>query len=100
MKTEPGWAENNAKPCSQLQAFTDCSGYATRYEYDRYGQQIAIHREEGISTYSYNPRGQLVKSKTGRETAMSTAPQATATISPDGKHAAPSNMINAGVGES
>ena len=23
----------------QLQAFTDCSGYTTRYEYDRYGQQ-------------------------------------------------------------
>ncbi|EKP2285818.1 RHS repeat protein, partial [Escherichia coli] len=42
----------------QLLAFTDCSGYTTRYEYDRYGQQIAVHREEGISTYSsYNPRG-------------------------------------------
>ncbi|TBL27611.1 hypothetical protein EYY78_26480, partial [Escherichia coli] len=41
----------------QLLAFTDCSGYTTRYEYDRYGQQIAVHREEGISTYSsYNPR--------------------------------------------
>ncbi|EOJ8059569.1 type IV secretion protein Rhs, partial [Escherichia coli] len=36
----------------QLLAFTDCSGYTTRYEYDRYGQQIAVHREEGISTYS------------------------------------------------
>ncbi|HFE3587189.1 TPA: hypothetical protein ACF3KE_004760, partial [Escherichia coli] len=35
----------------QLLAFTDCSGYTTRYEYDRYGQQIAVHREEGISTY-------------------------------------------------
>ncbi|EEX0323466.1 RHS repeat protein, partial [Escherichia coli] len=34
----------------QLLAFTDCSGYTTRYEYDRYGQQIAVHREEGIST--------------------------------------------------
>ncbi|KPO54942.1 DUF6531 domain-containing protein, partial [Escherichia coli] len=42
----------------QLLACTDCSGYTTRYEYDRYGQQIAVHREEGISTYSsYNPRG-------------------------------------------
>ncbi|MCK2522334.1 hypothetical protein MZE22_24540, partial [Escherichia coli] len=54
----------------QLLAFTDCSGYTTRYEYDRYGQQIAVHREEGISTYSsYNPRGQLVSQKDaqGRE---------------------------------
>ncbi|WP_259654161.1 hypothetical protein, partial [Escherichia coli] len=48
----------------QLQAFTDCSGYTTRYEYDRYGQRTAVHREEGISTYSsYNPRGQLVSQK-------------------------------------
>ncbi|EEU3347051.1 RHS repeat protein, partial [Escherichia coli] len=55
----------------QLLAFTDCSGYTTRYEYDWYGQQIAVHREEGISTYSsYNPRGQLVSQKDaqGRET--------------------------------
>ncbi|WP_250953324.1 hypothetical protein, partial [Escherichia coli] len=45
--------------------------YTTRYEYDRYGQQIAVHREEGISTYSsYNPRGQLVSQRDaqGRET--------------------------------
>ncbi|EKF7400311.1 RHS repeat protein [Escherichia coli] len=33
----------------QLRTFTDCSGYMTRYEYDRYGQQIAVHREEGLS---------------------------------------------------
>ncbi|WP_407222700.1 hypothetical protein [Escherichia coli] len=74
----------------QLRAFTDCSGYMTRYEYDRYGQQIAVHREEGISTYSsYNPRGQLVSQKDaqGRETRYeySAAGDLTATISPDGK---------------
>ncbi|HCB8032514.1 TPA: type IV secretion protein Rhs, partial [Escherichia coli] len=74
----------------QLLAFTDCSGYTTRYEYDRYGQQIAVHREEGISTYSsYNPRGQLVSQRDaqGRETRYeySAAGDLTATVSPDGK---------------
>ncbi|EFE6033730.1 type IV secretion protein Rhs [Escherichia coli] len=74
----------------QLLAFTDCSGYTTRYEYDRYGQQIAVHREEGISTYSsYNPRGQMVSQKDaqGRETRYeySAAGDLTATVSPDGK---------------
>ncbi|EMV2322756.1 RHS repeat protein, partial [Escherichia coli] len=74
----------------QLLAFTDCSGYTTRYEYDRYGQQIAVHREEGISTYSsYNPRGQLVSQKDaqGREIRYeySAAGDLTATVSPDGK---------------
>ncbi|WP_214277060.1 hypothetical protein, partial [Escherichia coli] len=70
-------------------AFTDCSGYMTRYEYDRYGQQIAVHREEGISTYSsYNPRGQLVSQKDaqGRETRYeySAAGDLTAIIAPNG----------------
>ncbi|EKP1459141.1 RHS repeat protein, partial [Escherichia coli] len=74
----------------QLLAFTDCPGYTTRYEYDQYGQQIAVHREEGISTYSsYNPRGQLVSQKDaqGRETRYeySAAGDLTATVSPDGK---------------
>ncbi|HFG0025676.1 TPA: RHS element core protein, partial [Escherichia coli] len=74
----------------QLLAFTDCSGYTTRYEYDWYGQQIAVHREEGISTYSsYNPRGQLVSQKDaqGREIRYeySAAGDLTATVSPDGK---------------
>ena len=73
----------------QLLAFTDCSGYTTRYEYDRYGQQIAVHREEGISTYSsYNPRGQLVSQKDaqGRETRYeySAAGDLTAIVAPDG----------------
>ena len=44
----------------QIQAFTDCSGYETRYEYDRFGQMTAVHREEGLSVYrSYNSRGLL-----------------------------------------
>ncbi|TXU29599.1 type IV secretion protein Rhs, partial [Escherichia coli] len=78
----------------QLLAFTDCSGYTTRYEYDRYGQQIAIHREEGISTYSsYNPRGQLVSQKDaqGRETRYeySAAGDLTAIIAPDGSRSEP-----------
>ncbi|EGO6680951.1 RHS repeat protein, partial [Escherichia coli] len=73
----------------QLLAFTDCSGYTTRYEYDRYGQRTAVHREEGISTYSsYNPRGQLVSQKDaqGRETRYqySAAGDLTAIIAPDG----------------
>ncbi|MFY2197916.1 DUF6531 domain-containing protein, partial [Escherichia coli] len=78
----------------QLLAFTDCSGYTTRYEYDRYGQQIAVHREEGISTYSsYNPRGQLVSQKDaqGRETRYeySAAGDLTAIIAPDGSRSEP-----------
>ncbi|EGB0862032.1 RHS repeat protein [Escherichia coli] len=73
----------------QLQAFTDCSGYTARYEYDRYGQRTAVHREEGISTYSsYNPRGQLVSQKDaqGRETRYeySAAGDLTAIVAPDG----------------
>ncbi len=74
----------------QLRAFTDCSGYMTRYEYDRYGQQIAVHREEGLSIYSlYDSRGRLTgqKDAQGRETRYeySAAGDLTATISPDGK---------------
>ncbi|MDO2728209.1 RHS element core protein [Escherichia coli] len=73
----------------QLLAFTDCSGYTTRYEYDRYGQRTAVHREEGISTYSsYNPRGQLVSQKDaqGRETRYeySAAGDLTAVTAPNG----------------
>ncbi|EGG4121082.1 type IV secretion protein Rhs, partial [Salmonella enterica] len=42
----------------QMVAFTDCSRYETKYEYDRFGQMTAIHREEGQSIYrSYNRRG-------------------------------------------
>lgn len=47
-------------PYGQMVAFTDCSGYETRYEYNRFGQMTALHREEGQSVYrSYNSRGQL-----------------------------------------
>lgn len=35
----------------QLLTFTDCPGYLTRYEYNRFGQVIAIHQEEGLSQY-------------------------------------------------
>ncbi|EMJ7310951.1 RHS repeat protein [Salmonella enterica] len=55
----------------QMVAFTDCSGYETKYEYDRFGQMTAVHREEGQSIYrSYNRRGQLtaVRDSQGRET--------------------------------
>ncbi|EHW1071350.1 RHS repeat protein, partial [Salmonella enterica subsp. enterica serovar Enteritidis] len=39
---------------------TDCSGYETRYEYNRYGQQTAVHYEEGLSVYrGYDRRGRL-----------------------------------------
>ncbi|ECE0916774.1 RHS repeat protein [Salmonella enterica] len=50
---------------------TDCSGYETRYEYNRYGQQTAVHYEEGLSVYrGYDRRGRLssVKDSQGRET--------------------------------
>ncbi|MEB0949567.1 RHS repeat-associated core domain-containing protein [Citrobacter sedlakii] len=50
---------------------TDCSGYETRYEYNRYGQQTAVHYEEGLSVYRrYDRRGRLslVKDRLGRET--------------------------------
>ncbi|RJT69995.1 RHS repeat protein, partial [Escherichia coli] len=74
----------------QLLACTDCSGDTTRYAYDRDGQQIAVHREEGISTTRrYHPRGQLATPTPapGRETRYdySFAGDLSATISPDGK---------------
>ncbi|EKC3940847.1 RHS repeat protein, partial [Escherichia coli] len=33
----------------QLLTVTDCSGYVTRYDHDRFGQMTAVHREEGLS---------------------------------------------------
>lgn len=73
----------------QLLAFTDCSGYETRYEYDRFGQLTAVHQEEGISLYQfYDSRGRLVSRKDaqGREThyEYSMAGDLTAVTSPDG----------------
>ncbi|EIE0891809.1 RHS repeat protein, partial [Escherichia coli] len=55
----------------QLLSFTDCSGYQTRYDHDRFGQMTAVHREEGLSQYrAYDSRGQLiaVKDTQGHET--------------------------------
>ncbi|EFD2470841.1 RHS repeat protein, partial [Escherichia coli] len=73
----------------QLLAFTDCSGYQTRYEYDRFGQMTAVHREEGISLYRrYDNRGRLisVKDAQGHETRYeyNAAGDLTAVITPDG----------------
>ncbi len=73
----------------QMVAFTDCSGYVTRYEYDRFGQMTAIHREEGQSVYrAYNSRGRLVSQKDnqGRETRYdyNDAGDVTTVTGPDG----------------
>ncbi|MCV4849741.1 RHS Repeat family protein, partial [Escherichia coli] len=59
-------------PASELPTgIQDATGSTKQMAWSRYGQQIAVHREEGISTYSsYNPRGQMVSQKDaqGRET--------------------------------
>ncbi|ELK4319361.1 RHS repeat protein, partial [Salmonella enterica] len=73
----------------QLLTFTDCSGYETRYEYDRFGQLTAVHQEEGISLYQvYDSHGRLVSRRDaqGRETRYeySMAGDLTAVTSPDG----------------
>ena len=73
----------------RLLAFTDCSGYQTRYEYDRFGQLTAVHREEGHSHYlTYDNRGRLVSQRdaAGYETCYeySVAGDLTAVISPGG----------------
>ncbi|EFL5309326.1 RHS repeat protein, partial [Escherichia coli] len=61
----------------------------TRYEYDRFGQMTAVHREEGISLYRrYDNRGRLisVKDAQGHETRYeyNAAGDLTAVITPDG----------------
>jgi YD repeat-containing protein len=43
----------------QVVTFTDCSGYQTRYEYNRVGQITAIHQEEGLSQY-FTTAGRLI----------------------------------------
>ncbi|CAJ1299911.1 hypothetical protein JRT41CECX_JRT41CEC_04421 [Escherichia coli] len=73
----------------QLLTFTDCSGYVTRYDHDRFGQVTAVHREEGLSQYhAYDSRGQLtaVKDTQGHETRYeyNIAGDLTAVIAPDG----------------
>ncbi|HBM8749151.1 TPA: RHS repeat protein, partial [Escherichia coli] len=72
-----------------LLTFTDCSGYVTRYDHDRFGQVTAVHREEGLSQYhAYDSRGQLtaVKDTQGHETRYeyNAAGDLTAVIAPDG----------------
>ncbi|EOX8477462.1 RHS element core protein [Salmonella enterica subsp. indica] len=73
----------------QLLTFTDCSGYETRYEYDRFGQLTAVHQEEGISLYrTYDNRGRLtaIKDAQGLETRYeyNAAGDLTTVIAPDG----------------
>ncbi|MCZ8885736.1 RHS repeat protein, partial [Escherichia albertii] len=73
----------------QLLTFTDCSGYETHYEYDRFGQMTAVHHEEGASLYrNYDNRGQLisVKDTQGRETRYeyNAAGDLTVIVTPDG----------------
>ncbi|HFZ8854937.1 TPA: RHS element core protein [Salmonella enterica subsp. houtenae serovar Rough:z4,z23:-] len=73
----------------QLLTFTDCSGYETRYEYNRFGQVTALHQEEGISQYrAYDERGRFISQKdaAGRETRYeySMAGDLTTVIYPDG----------------
>ncbi|HAU6989701.1 TPA: RHS repeat protein, partial [Salmonella enterica subsp. salamae serovar 58:d:z6] len=73
----------------QLLTLTDCSGYQTRYEYNRFGQVTALHREEGLSQYrAYDERGRLVSQQdaAGHETRYeySVAGDLTAVIHPDG----------------
>ncbi|EAZ8172087.1 RHS repeat protein [Salmonella enterica] len=73
----------------QLLTFTDCSGYETRYEYNRFGQVTALHLEEGISQYrAYDERGRFISQKdaAGRETRYeySMAGDLTTVIYPDG----------------
>ncbi|MEL8732537.1 RHS repeat protein, partial [Escherichia coli] len=73
----------------QLLSFTDCSGYVTRYDHDRFGQVTTVHREEGLSQYrAYDSRGQLiaVKDMQGHETRYeyNAAGDLTAVIAPDG----------------
>ncbi|MEK0009922.1 RHS element core protein [Escherichia albertii] len=73
----------------QLLTFTDCSGYETHYEYDRFGQMTAVHHEEGASLYrNYDNRGQLisVKDTQGHETRYeyNAAGDLTVIVTPDG----------------
>ncbi|UWM62750.1 RHS element core protein [Enterobacter sp. CP102] len=73
----------------QLLTFTDCSGYQTRYEYNRFGQVTALHQEEGLSQYrAYDERGRLVslRDAAGHETRYeyNIAGDLTTVLHPDG----------------
>lgn len=74
----------------QVGMFTDCSGYVTRHEYNRFGQLTAIHREEGLSWFfTYDSRGRIISQKNaqGHETRYeySVAGDLTAVMHPDGQ---------------
>jgi YD repeat-containing protein len=62
-----------------LLTLTDCSGYQTRYEYNRFGQMTAIYQEEGLSQYRAMNGAGLFAGKMLRamKRAMSTAWRAT-----------------------
>ncbi|EFE06258.1 RHS element core protein [Citrobacter youngae] len=73
----------------QLLTFADCSGYETRYEYNRFGQTTAVHYEEGLSIYQrYDSRGRLVGRRDvqghATEFEYNDAGDLTAVIHPDG----------------
>ena len=73
----------------QLLTFIDCSGYKTRYEYDRFGQLIATYREEGLSQRSeYDAHGRLINQtdSAGYHTyyEYDAAGDLTAVVAPDG----------------
>ncbi|RTO50780.1 RHS repeat protein, partial [Enterobacter cloacae] len=73
----------------QLLTLSDCSGYQTRYEYNRFGQVTALHREEGLSQYrDYDDNGRLIslRNAPGHETRYeySVAGDLTTVIHPDG----------------
>lgn len=47
-------------PAAQLTSFTDCSGSSTHFQYDRWGQRVAVQAEAGLGEgYQYDPRGLL-----------------------------------------
>ncbi len=87
----------------QLLSFTDCSGYVTRYDHDRFGQVTAVHREEGLSQYrAYDSRGQLIAVKTRRamKRGMDTTPPVTClttVIAPDGSRNRQHHVVEAPV---
>ncbi|WP_049858039.1 RHS repeat-associated core domain-containing protein [Trabulsiella odontotermitis] len=75
-------------PYGQLQTYTDCSGNTTRYDYDRFGQLTAVHREEGLSLYQvFDNRGRLLSRRNGEHVTRyeyNEAGDLTVTVHPDG----------------
>ena len=51
-------------PYGQLRRYTDCSGNATAYDHDLWGQVITITHEEGLLVqHRYDARGRLVRTE-------------------------------------